>query len=171
MMYPAARPEPCPGGGARRGGRQPFGGLPIPGRNRIAVGRDGRVAGTGLRYAAPPGKRVPIGLRMRAPALEHPQNRRAALGGIPGSAGQGAVGADDRRRPRRPGVHHHARPGVARLELRRQFFRSAVQKCQDADGTFPSITPHSLRHTAASLAVSASANVKALQRMLTRRPR
>lgn len=31
---------------------------------------------------------------------------------------------------------------------------------------FPTITPHDLRHTAASLAVSAGANVKAVQRML-----
>ena len=31
---------------------------------------------------------------------------------------------------------------------------------------FPTITPHSLRHTAASLAISAGANVKAVQRML-----
>jgi integrase len=31
---------------------------------------------------------------------------------------------------------------------------------------FPSITPHDLRHTAASLAVSTGANAKALQRML-----
>jgi integrase len=31
---------------------------------------------------------------------------------------------------------------------------------------FPIITPHDLRHTAASLAVSAGANVKAVQRML-----
>jgi site-specific recombinase XerC len=31
---------------------------------------------------------------------------------------------------------------------------------------FPTITPHDLRHTAASLAVSAHANVKAVQRML-----
>lgn len=30
----------------------------------------------------------------------------------------------------------------------------------------PRITPHDLRHTAASLAVSAGANVKAVQRML-----
>jgi integrase len=34
------------------------------------------------------------------------------------------------------------------------------------DGTFPSITPHDLRHTAASLAISAGAKVKAVQRML-----
>jgi integrase len=30
----------------------------------------------------------------------------------------------------------------------------------------PRVTPHDLRHTAASLAVSAGANVKAVQRML-----
>ena len=35
-----------------------------------------------------------------------------------------------------------------------------------SDESFPSITPHDLRHTAASLAVSAGANVKAVQRML-----
>ena len=35
-----------------------------------------------------------------------------------------------------------------------------------ADPTFPRITAHDLRHTAASLAISAGANVKAVQRML-----
>ncbi|HXL62374.1 MAG TPA: tyrosine-type recombinase/integrase [Mycobacterium sp.] len=35
-----------------------------------------------------------------------------------------------------------------------------------ADPTFPRITAHDLRHTAASLAVSSGANVKAVQRML-----
>lgn len=34
------------------------------------------------------------------------------------------------------------------------------------DPTFPRLTPHELRHTAASLAISAGANVKAVQRML-----
>lgn len=49
---------------------------------------------------------------------------------------------------------------------RARVFGAAVAKCQKADDTFPSITPHDLRHTAASLAVSAGANVKAVQRML-----
>jgi integrase len=49
---------------------------------------------------------------------------------------------------------------------RKRFFTAAVEKCQASDKTFPSITPHDLRHTAASLAVSAGANVKAVQRML-----
>lgn len=47
-----------------------------------------------------------------------------------------------------------------------RVFRPAVAKCQAMDETFPTITPHDLRHTAASLAVSAHANVKAVQRML-----
>jgi Phage integrase family len=41
-----------------------------------------------------------------------------------------------------------------------------VAACQMTDDSFPSITPHDLRHTAASLAISAGANVKAMQRML-----
>ena len=47
-----------------------------------------------------------------------------------------------------------------------KVFAPAVTQCQKADDTFPAITPHDLRHTAASLAVSAGANVKAVQRML-----
>lgn len=49
---------------------------------------------------------------------------------------------------------------------RARVFQPAVTKCQEADVGFPSITPHDLRHTAASLAISAGANVKAVQRML-----
>jgi hypothetical protein len=41
-----------------------------------------------------------------------------------------------------------------------------VRKCHKSDESFPSITPHDLRHTAASLAVSAGANAKAVQRTL-----
>lgn len=48
----------------------------------------------------------------------------------------------------------------------RGWFASAVKKCQQLDATFPRVTPHDLRHTAASLAVSAGGNVKAVQRML-----
>ena len=59
------------------------------------------------------------------------------------------------------------RGGVLRnSNWRARVFRPAVAECQAADETFPTITPHDLRHTAASLAVSAHANVKAVQRML-----
>lgn len=46
------------------------------------------------------------------------------------------------------------------------WFASAVRAAQGEDDTFPRVTPHDLRHTAASLAVSAGANPKAVQRML-----
>lgn len=45
------------------------------------------------------------------------------------------------------------------------WFASAVRAAQSADETFPRTTPHDLRHTAASLTVSVSANAKAVQRM------
>jgi len=35
------------------------------------------------------------------------------------------------------------------------WFVRAVRRCQEIDGTFPFITPHDLRHTAASLAIGA----------------
>ena len=64
-------------------------------------------------------------------------------------------------------VFTNLRGGVLRgSNYRTRFFDQAVEKCQKADETFPTITPHDLRHTAASLAVSAGANVKAVQRML-----
>ncbi|MBP1326397.1 integrase [Leucobacter exalbidus] len=46
------------------------------------------------------------------------------------------------------------------------WFASAVKAAMKEDETFPRVTPHDLRHTAASLAVSAGANPKAVQRML-----
>lgn len=59
------------------------------------------------------------------------------------------------------------RGGVLRnSNWRDRIFRPAVLRCQATDPTFPTITPHDLRHTAASLAVSVRANVKAVQRML-----
>lgn len=46
------------------------------------------------------------------------------------------------------------------------WFAAAVRRAQKIDPDFPRISPHDLRHTAASLAISAGANVKAVQRML-----
>ncbi|UFS61234.1 tyrosine-type recombinase/integrase [Subtercola endophyticus] len=47
-----------------------------------------------------------------------------------------------------------------------RVYDGAVKRAMTADPTFPRVTVHDLRHTAASLAVSAGANVKAVQRML-----
>jgi integrase len=53
------------------------------------------------------------------------------------------------------------RGGVLRnSNWRARVFQPAVEKCQQADKAFPSITPHDLRHSAASLTISAGANVK-----------
>lgn len=49
---------------------------------------------------------------------------------------------------------------------RNGWFTVAVHACRTADPAFPRVTPHDLRHTAASLAVQAGAHVKAVQRML-----
>jgi hypothetical protein len=58
------------------------------------------------------------------------------------------------------------RGGVLRnSNWRMRVFEPAVSKCQKCDNTFPSIAPHDLRNTAASLAVAAGANVNAIQRM------
>jgi integrase len=48
----------------------------------------------------------------------------------------------------------------------KSWLSGAVDRCRKADDTFPLITAHALRHTAASLAISAGANPKAVQRML-----
>jgi integrase len=46
------------------------------------------------------------------------------------------------------------------------WLSGAVVRCQKTDKTFPRVTAHALRHTAASLAISAGANPKVVQRML-----
>jgi integrase len=56
----------------------------------------------------------------------------------------------------------HLRPGNAVSG----WFGAAMKRAQADDSDFPRVTPHDLRHTAASLAISAGANIKVLQRML-----
>jgi integrase len=46
------------------------------------------------------------------------------------------------------------------------WLSGAVGRCRKSDPTFPRVTAHALRHTAASLAISAGANPKVVQRML-----
>lgn len=57
--------------------------------------------------------------------------------------------------------------GVLRgTNFRPRHFEPAIKRLRARDPEFPVITMHDLRHTAASLAISAGANVKAVQRML-----
>jgi integrase len=46
------------------------------------------------------------------------------------------------------------------------WLSGAVARCQKQDPAFPRVTAHALRHTAASLAISAGANPKVVARML-----
>lgn len=55
---------------------------------------------------------------------------------------------------------------MLRPDSKRSWFKTAVQGAQLEHPRMPTITPHDLRHTAASIAVHAGANVKAVQRML-----
>ena len=42
----------------------------------------------------------------------------------------------------------------------------AIERCQKKDPTFPRVTAHAMRHTAAALAISAGGNPKVVPRML-----
>lgn len=48
----------------------------------------------------------------------------------------------------------------------KSWMSGAVDRCRLVDKAFPRVSAHALRHTAASLAISAGANVKVVQRML-----
>ena len=50
--------------------------------------------------------------------------------------------------------------------FRRDCFNKAISELRANDPDFPKVTPHNLRDTAASLSVSAGANVKSVQRIL-----
>ena len=77
----------------------------------------------------------------------------------PLSAACSGKGRDGVMFPNRFG-HYATPPGVS------TWFSVAVTRCMTADNKFPRVTVHDLRHTAASLAISAGANVKVVQRML-----
>jgi integrase len=58
------------------------------------------------------------------------------------------------------GVNHMRNSGS------KGWFANAIRRAQEFDLSIPRLTPHDLRHTAGSLAISSGANVKAVQRML-----
>lgn len=59
-----------------------------------------------------------------------------------------------------------AKGGYLSAPSAKSWFSGAVHRCQKTDATFPRISPHVLRHTAASLAIHSGANPKVVQRML-----
>lgn len=48
----------------------------------------------------------------------------------------------------------------------RSWWRTAVRACQEEDESFPAVSPHDLRHAAASMLISAGASVLVVQRQL-----
>ncbi|WP_187774285.1 tyrosine-type recombinase/integrase [Lolliginicoccus suaedae] len=56
--------------------------------------------------------------------------------------------------------------GYAKPPGKRSWLEGAVARCMAADEYFPRVTAHSLRHTAASLAISRGANVMHVRKML-----
>lgn len=94
--------------------------------------------------------------------LKNHKNRTLALPGfVIDAVAENCVGKgrDDLIWPNRSGGYL-APPGA------NSWLATAVSRCRAADPTFPRISAHDLRHTAASLAISSGANVKVIQRML-----
>lgn len=69
------------------------------------------------------------------------------------------------RRPKSTSGWFHGAVGRAQA-ISADEIAGALAAGREPPAPFPRVTPHDLRHTAASLAISAGANVKAVQRML-----
>ncbi|HYQ36844.1 MAG TPA: tyrosine-type recombinase/integrase [Mycobacterium sp.] len=106
---------------------------------------------------------VVIGREVHVGSLKSGKNRSVALPGFVTDALAQTCdgkGRDEVLWPSATGGY------LAPPSSRNSWLSGAVARCQAADPTFPRITAHALRHTAASLAISAGANVKVVQRML-----
>lgn len=58
------------------------------------------------------------------------------------------------------------RSSIVQVTKEEEHFAALLRFVPPGTPEFPAITPHDLRHTCASLAISAGANVKVLQRLL-----
>ena len=106
---------------------------------------------------------VKVSGRFEVGSLKSNKNRTVAVPGfvVDGLADAAAgKGREDLLWPSRAGGYLAPPSSVG------SWLSGAVERCQAADQTFPRITAYDLRHTAASLAISARANPKVVQRML-----
>lgn len=106
---------------------------------------------------------VTVGRQTYVGTLKSGKNRTSVLPGfVVDALAETAEGKsrDELLWPSRTGGHL-APPSAAD-----SWLSGAVSRCQKADNSFPRVTAHALRHTAASLAISAGANPKVVQRML-----
>ena len=113
--------------------------------------------------AIPPRNAVAVGNHFEVGSLKSNKNGTVALPGFvvdaPAQTAEGK-GRDDLLWPSATGGY------LAPPSSTDSWLSGAVARCQKADPAFPRITAHALRHTAASLAISAGANPKVVQRML-----
>jgi hypothetical protein len=79
---------------------------------------------------------------------DRPRLRRSGIG-----CSRRRRGDSDRGSPLRPPTTSH-------------WFGAGVRRCQVSDPTFPRVTVHEMRHTAASLLIQSGANVKTVQLQL-----
>ncbi|GAA2182176.1 hypothetical protein GCM10009847_26750 [Leucobacter tardus] len=115
-------------------------------RRRLSVEENAVLSGNRVHVGTPKGHE-----RRTVPYVSFLGPRLAEL--KRGKGGEDLLFGDGKMHVRLP----HAKSG---------WFTKAVKAAQAADASFPTITPHGLRHTAASFAVSSGVNVKVVQRML-----
>lgn len=130
-------------------------------RRRVAVEQNAVMVGTTIKIGTPKTherRSVPYPLFL-APAITDSMKRKPADGYLFGP------GADPLRLPN--SVNGWFAAAVKRAQSKTEEARQeALERDAEPPTHFPRITPHDLRHAAASLAISAGANVKAVQRML-----
>ncbi len=127
----------------------------------VTASENPRESGGFLHSQGPRGAFVVNGKAVLGRVKNHETHR-----GIPGLLGCRARGCVHGQRPGRPPVDLRGGRLPAAGQRRFGWFAGAVRRTEAGDSTFRRVTPHDLRHTAASLAISAGANVKVVQRML-----
>jgi integrase len=103
----------------------------------------------------------PFVLANLTPGAVHTQDGSHQVGAVPGDADTDHRAAHARQASRRPAPDLAGRRRAAPGQLAPPSLRSGSAAIGRTD-----IHPHDLRHTAASLAIKAGANVKAVQQML-----
>jgi integrase len=130
-------------------------------RRRVAVEQNAVMVGTKIEIGTPKtheNRSVPYPAFL-ATAIKDAMKNKPADGYLFGP------GKDPMRLPN--SVNGWFAAAVKRAQAKTDEARAeAIELDEDPPAHFPRVTPHDLRHTAASLAISAGANVKAVQRML-----
>lgn len=130
-------------------------------RRRVAVEQNAVMVGTKIEIGTPKtheNRSVPYPAFLEA-AIKDAMKNKPADGYLFGP------GKDPMRLPN--SVNGWFAAAVKRAQAKTDEARAeAIELDEDPPAHFPRVTPHDLRHTAASLAISAGANVKAVQRML-----